>query len=76
MKNDAFLNNVSNKIQSGEITRIDTKINPNGFQNNAPHTSPFINDKTDLVEPHEGHGKLVIRLNKHTPGSNSPEPRR
>jgi hypothetical protein len=76
LKNDAFLNNVSNKTQSGEITRINIKINPNGFQNNALQISPFSNDKTDLVEPHEGHGKLVIRLNKHTPGSISPEPSR
>jgi hypothetical protein len=50
---------------------IATRINPNGFQNNAPKTSPLINDKTDLVDPQEGQGILVTLLNKHTPNSSS-----
>ena len=65
----AFRPTTSYKIQIGDITMIATKINPKGFQNNAPKTSPFINDKTDLVDPQEGQGILVTRLNRHTPKS-------
>jgi len=47
----------------------DTNINPNGFHTNAADKSPFKSAKTDRVDPHEGQGMVVIRLNKHTPNS-------
>jgi len=50
---------------------ITAKINPNGFQRKAPKTSPFKRARTDRVDPHEGQGILVIRLNKQTPNSPS-----
>ena len=49
---------------------MDTKMIPNGFKSKAPAKSPFRMDRTDLVDPQEGQGIVVIRLNKHTPGSN------
>lgn len=69
------LNNVefrlarSYPIQNGVTIRIVININPNGFQSNAFRKSPVIMDKTDLVDPHEGQGMLVMRLNIHAPGS-------
>ena len=45
------------------------KINPNGFQNKAPKTSPLRSDNTDRVDPQEGQGIPVMRLNIHTPDS-------
>jgi len=48
---------------------MNVRIIPKGFQSNAPVKSPFRIDRTDLVEPQEGQGIPVTRLNKHTPGS-------
>lgn len=42
---------------------------PNGFKSIAPTISPFRKDNTDLVEPQDGQGIPVTRLNKQTPGS-------
>ena len=69
LNNVAFWLTTSYSIQTGAITRIAIKINPKGFHCIAPHISPFISDKTDRVDPQEGQGILVTRLNKHTPGS-------
>jgi hypothetical protein len=44
-------------------------MRPKGFQYNDPAISPFKKDKTDLVDPQEGHGIVVTCLNKHTPAS-------
>jgi len=46
---------------------------PKGFQNSAPIKSPFRMERTDRVDPQEGQGMPVIRLNKQTPGSMYPE---
>jgi hypothetical protein len=56
-------------IQTGKTSRIDVSIGPNGFQSIAPEISPFRIDRTDRVEPQEGQGIPVARLNKQTPGS-------
>ena len=42
-------------------------ISPNGFQKSAPEISPLKSDRTDLVEPHEGQGIVVMRLTKQSP---------
>jgi len=46
---------------------------PKGFQSIASVKSPFRIDRTDLVEPQEGQGTPVTRLNKQTPGSSARE---
>jgi hypothetical protein len=56
-------------IQSGDRTKMAIMMTPNGFQNNAAPKSPFRIDSTDLVDPQEGQGIPVTRLNKQTPGS-------
>jgi len=48
-------------------------INPKGFQKIAPERSPFRIEKTDRVDPQEGHGIPVTLLNKHTPKSDELE---
>jgi len=60
-------------IQSGDTIRMNMIIIPNGLQRNAPVKSPFRIESTDLVDPHEGQGIPVKRLNKQTPGSIEPE---
>lgn len=51
------------------MNRTLTNKMPKGFQWNAPAISPFKSDKTDLVDPQEGQGMVVIRLKRHMPGS-------
>jgi hypothetical protein len=48
-------------------------IIPNGLRRRAPAKSPFRKERTDLVEPQEGQGTPVTRLNKQTPGSKASE---
>lgn len=69
LNNVAFFLTISYSIQMGEITSIAIKISPNGFHRIAPQISPSKSDNTDLVDPQEGQGMVVILLNKHTPGS-------
>jgi hypothetical protein len=48
------------------MIRIPAIIIPNGFLANEPEISPFISDNTARVDPQEGQGIFVIRLNKQT----------
>ena len=48
------------------MIRITAIIIPNGFLANEPEISPFISDNTARVDPQEGQGIFVIRLNKQT----------
>jgi hypothetical protein len=48
-------------------------INPKGFQKIAPEISPFRIEITDRVDPQEGQGIPVTRLNKQTPKSDESE---
>ena len=59
----------SNEIQKGTTTIMVINKNPNGFQYKAPAISPLISDRTDLVDPQEGQGRVVTRLNIQMPGS-------
>jgi len=56
-------------IQRGEMNRMEMIIIPNGFQSVAVIKSPFRIDSIDLVDPQEGQGIPVTRLNKQTAGS-------
>jgi len=49
------------------------KINPNGLKYIAPQISPFKMDIIERVDPQEGQGIVVIRLNKQIPGTSSLE---
>lgn len=53
----------------GARIKIAMMISPNGFHKTAAERSPFRIEITERVDPHDGHGKLVIRLNKQTAGS-------
>ena len=52
-------------IQIGRAIIITLTKKPNGLISKALEKSPLIIDKTDLVDPQDGHGKPVVFLIKH-----------
>lgn len=58
-------------IQTGIIIMINEIIIPSGLMFNDPMKSPCIRQAIARVEPHDGHGRFVAPLNKHTPKTSS-----
>lgn len=45
---------------------ISTSKTPSGLYESASQKFPFKNDSAERVEPHEGHGKVVVSFTKQT----------
>lgn len=65
----AFRLTRSKITQSGAPNKMIIRMIPIGLQSKASKKSPFMIDKTDLVDPQEGQGIVVRCLKIHTPGS-------